>query len=456
MNIMQVEKKRITGIPVLLKWLCFMMIVLTSTTQNVRAQYTMTLVSDLANADGKFSFVNENVGYHFSTPKILKTTDGGNTWFFLSQNIISQVHPTGEFMSGQFVSENTGWLVVRKDDNIASINDSSFLYKTVDGGVNWTLQRVNPPNTIQYAAALFSKVHFKNEQEGWIYGNGLLERTSDGGNTWTTIIHDVGETSNNNNMRSMTFSDQNNAYIVGYGAWIQHSSDGGVTWNDQHYYPGVQVTDDYYMHDVDFMSSDTGIVSTGGMGLFERTFDGGQTWTQMNTGFDHYNNAVAFEKNSSTIWFASGDYCTSAGCFRTSALMYSNDFGNNWTALIDSTENNRYWDVVWPAENYGFTCNKKGEIYKIEKGIAGEEKLTNIEALSVFPNPTSENVKLVYPESVKELHVFNLLGKEVLQMELSPSGGESCSLSTVEPGVYLFTFTNEKGQQIGAKRVVKK
>lgn len=390
--------------------------ILTLASHESSAQYTLKKVSTGATYGttlGGFSFVSDQIGFHVAGNRILKTVDAGETWT-TCVNVVSSATGSGaDYAQGCFVTENIGWVVQRKYDNVSNMTDSCYLHKTTDGGATWTLQLVNPPNTVEYGAALFSSVYFKDELEGWVFGNGLLEHTTDGGATWTIITHYIGDVSNHDVMRSMHFNSAGIGYIVGYGSWIQQSTDGGNTWNTQHYYPGNFVTDDYYIYDVAFENQDTGYVSIGN-GFFKRTFDGGATWTDMETGFEHDNNGAAMGPENS-IWFSSGDFCNNTGCYYSSSLMYSEDYGTTWTALVDTMENNPFYDVVWPTDQYGFACTRRGEIFKIEKSSASLSANANDPSVKVYPNPSTNVLFVEHTNTYDRMEIRDLTGRVVYE-----------------------------------------
>lgn len=423
---------------------------------SVCSQYNIDLVSTLGNPDGQFSFVNETEGFHFSDNQILKTVDAGHTWDVLLTDITALTHDEGLYMNGCFVTSDIGWVVLRKYDNIDHISDSSFLYKTIDAGITWDLQHVNPPNSIAYAAAVFMAVHFKDEQNGWVYGNGLLEQTTDGGANWTTIVHHVGNTSNDDVIRSLTFSDNTTAYAVGYGSWIQKSADAGTTWSTQHYYPGQGVTDDYYIYDIAFSpnDSDLGIAAISD-GIIKRTTNGGVLWEEILTGYPHSNNAMAISPGDGSIWSAAGDYCNDNGCFWSSGLLYSNDDGMTWNHIVDSPISNRYSDVVWPSAEYGVTCNKNGEIYRISFEDASVNHSSPSDVFSVYPNPAQNEITINLDEAVAHFSILNTFGQTIVSQTSNNSSSIDISLEVMEPGIYFIEVFDALEISLGKKRFVK-
>ena len=349
--------------------------------------------------------------------------------------------------TGQFLDEENGWIVLRKDAD-DNIRDTSFLYRTTNGGESWELNHVNPPNDIEYGAAMFMSVYFKDEMHGWVLGDGLLDYTIDGGETWINILHNEDSPSNHDIMRAMTFSNDDEAYIVGYGAWIQKSEDGGVTWTDQHYYGEVGVTDDYYMTDVVFLNENKGFGAVR-HGMMQVTENGGETWTEIFTGYPHDNNAIVLDSYN-TLWSAAGDYCTDTSCHWTSALLYSEDFGETWVAIVDDYFSNRYSDIVWPAENYGFTCNLYGEIYKIERENLGISDEDINAVLALYPNPANDLLTVKTSVEFEFIEIFNALGELCLS-----SNQNQLNISNLDQGIYHVVLRDQQGNRLGSQKLIK-
>ena len=430
-------------------------LLLTYTVSN--AQFYLSLVSNDGGTYGNFSFVDEKIGFHFTDDGILKTINGGDSWYTHVSNIFTLTKADAKYPYGHFVTEDIGWVVVQKY-HTNNINDSSYLYKTTDGGITWNLQRINPPNTIEYGAAIFGDVFFKNENEGWIFGDGLLEHTTDGGNTWNTIIHHIGNTSNNDIITDISIGSTNNIYAVGFGTWILKSEDAGTTFQTQSWTANI-LNDDYFQYGVDFINADTGMIAVG-HGIFRTTFDGGATWTTSHNGYPDDNNSIAFVPNEQTVFMAAGSYCNNTGCYESASLLYSTDFGITWEELVNTPGDDKFVDIVWPSPHYGFVCQANGNIYKIKNlspvlpdttvvnGIANISK----NSISVFPSPATDKLNITHNDVVKHIKIRNIHGQYLIEETLIEN---VVPLSHFSSGVYFIELYDEKNSFLTMKKFIK-
>lgn len=117
----------------------------------------------------QMQFVDQQHGFAITTGspgKILKTTDGGNSWTELTGHNF-----TGYSLTDiHFVTTQTGYVVY-----------SQRIYKTSNGGQSWAMQQTNPQDI------LVLEVEMLNEQLGFASGHGLFKTTNGGG---PTSIHD--------------------------------------------------------------------------------------------------------------------------------------------------------------------------------------------------------------------------------------------------------------------------
>jgi len=126
------------------------------------------------------NFPNNGLLYH--------TTDGGLTW------TISSTPFSGGDLS--FIDVNNGWMLA--DLGVGAGSNAIAVFQTRDGGATWTQTYTNDPNLPNAGDSLplggiKSGLTPLNMQTGWVsgvtYASGTvyLFRTDDGGHTWTPV-----------------------------------------------------------------------------------------------------------------------------------------------------------------------------------------------------------------------------------------------------------------------------
>jgi len=123
------------------------------------------------------SFANASVGiaigYWNSSPLVFRTTDAGATW--INQNGVFNNPPVGFSFTSISVP----------DTNIAiAITSDKYVYRTEDGGKNWSPQTFPSNENVN-----LSNVSFADSMTGVIVAdNGGIYFTQDGGGTWTKMV----------------------------------------------------------------------------------------------------------------------------------------------------------------------------------------------------------------------------------------------------------------------------
>lgn len=107
--------------------------------------------------------------------KILKTTDGGLTWFKTMNDLIVR-----DLSSINFVNENVAFAT---GFEFNGTHELSSIIKTTNGGVNWT--------SITRDSVKYTKVHFINTNTGYVSGTNftgaIILKTTNQGSSWNTI-----------------------------------------------------------------------------------------------------------------------------------------------------------------------------------------------------------------------------------------------------------------------------
>lgn len=250
--------------------------------------------------DGQTGWV-ATVDYGGTQGHALRTDNGGATW----QKDANA--PGGSQVL--FVDDLHGWMIMS--------GDNARLWRSVDGGDNWTQHFVG-------GSGWTDEVFFINADRGWACGSGgMIRRTDNGGQTWVSQSSGTG-----NYVEVIFFVDESEGWAAGgYGdgnGFIRHTIDGGDTWLIQspassgHHQAGfflddqrgwlvdaggyvhrtinggdnwqiIAVVSHDYIHDLYMQDDQVGWLTAGnaanggqnGLGYIYRTEDGGTTWVQV-------------------------------------------------------------------------------------------------------------------------------------------------------------------------------
>ncbi|MCB2206220.1 hypothetical protein KQI65_15865 [bacterium] len=263
-----------------------------------------------------------------SSPRILRTIDGGDTW---EMQTIPQAN--GMFFTDiTAIDANIAWVAV----NDLRTGDGG-IYKTIDGGVTWIEQLPHTPCVY---------LHFFNAHDGLQVNRHIIHTSTDGGATWVRVAaKDYPEFFTG---EYMIFYASNNAMaITGDNVWIGtsrgrvfHSSDRGHHWSASE----TSLPSDAAITSIAFKDSQHGIVVSclENVGFnpaqtrMSRTSDGGQNWETIVYQLDGPSGAcIAY------IPGARSTYMMVASAIDSNApgAAYSNDDGSTWDKLDDDNHN---------------------------------------------------------------------------------------------------------------------
>ncbi len=290
------------------------------------------------------SIVDQNVvwataydgsGNNANVQQFTKTTDGGLTWTPGNINInntglgISMIHAQ---------SATKAWLAAYPN----GIGQTGGIWITNDGGTTWTRQ-----NTATYnnSASFTNAVYFWNDNEGLAMGDPInndfeIYRTTNGGTNWTLVAG-----ANIPNAQASEYGYVHNMEVVGDNVWfgtstgrIFYSSNRGATWQ-VFTSPVTDFGGTTMSANMSFTSPTEGIIINNA-GSIWRTTNSGSTWTSVTPTGPVYTSGLCYIEGTQTV-FSTGAASGSAGS------SYSEDGGVTWT-LIDAQQH-LYVDFINPS-----------------------------------------------------------------------------------------------------------
>ncbi|HZW38654.1 MAG TPA: T9SS type A sorting domain-containing protein [Ignavibacteriaceae bacterium] len=323
----------------------------------------------------KVDFVNESTGWILKSNGIIKTTDGGTSWFnqidsFFSNDI-------------NFINEKIGYF----RSNINGI------WKTEDGGNNWI--NINPEP--------YSTLFYLNEDIVFAGGRNLIS-TTDGGLSWGTLFDSSKYT-----IKKVWCNDINNiiilTYYIVYTSYdyytyyqIFKTSNGGIDWEQvEGAYPSLVTLNDIY-----FVDEKTGFIAAheteyGGPGGIQKTTDGGNTWFHLLNGayykiffikkYEGYaidgsgyywktiDNGETWERYSDTYKLVSFSFVNEQLGFNVFnwSIRKTTNGGEDWIDLSNWIDMGRVMDVDFFDENIGIAVGDSGILRTTNKGIKWEK-----------------------------------------------------------------------------------
>lgn len=320
--------------------------------------------------------LDDNTGFACgSNSAIYKTTNGGATWDSLVTTL-----PTGAtFRKIDFVNANTGWVFASAPSSLVN-----FIFKTTDGGLTWTPQShgISANSNGQVYGA-----YMVDANVGWLLTwQPRVYKTVDGGNNWTVqpvvdaftgFFYDI------------KMVDTSLGYMVGSAGRVYKTTNGGANW-DTLSIP----TRSYTFYSLELFDPNT-IMIFGGTGVTMLTTDGGVTWLQENTSGSTINGSTYYrntQNNSLTVW----NVGTNSFIFKYNLTLVPVEL-TSFSASVNEGNVVLNWRTATELNNSGFDIERKsgdGEWMKI--GFVSGSGTTVAPKDYIFVDNTVENGKYSY------------------------------------------------------------
>ena len=325
--------------------------------------------------------------------------------------------------------------------------------------------------------------------QGFPYDHNYILKSSNFGASWDTIFHTPGL------FYTMSIADSTFGILGGaFGShaitdgsdtsWVlQDSLNGGVFMSSAVYGDSIAMlegTDKSYLSDnrdltwadwlaaplgspqeTQFLSEDTifsisNYGSSGEATYFRRTTDGGSTWNniapcsinssnyecnatlyQMKMKHDGTGIILAYVENIMDNW--DGEIIQKTCFFKTT------DFGSTWSSYVTDIPEEMYC-MSFLNDSTAFIAGENGLLYKWDltqpfTNVLGEEQNGNDFALTIYPNPANEFIKLegdYLKHATYEL--FSLSGQLVRTGKIELN---QINVSAIEKGQYILQITTE-------------
>lgn len=306
------------------------------------------------------------------------------------------------------------------------------------------------------------QVQFADENNGWATTYNPLTpsfeyyRTTNGGTNWNSVPgHGPGG--------FFDFVDANNGWSISSRndtvssqlLAIYHTSDGGLTWEQQYMMNG---NEDDSFNAIQFTDLNHGWV-TGDNGILLKTTDGGQHWTTVtNSGRTTVSNSKSvFFLDANTGWVTSDHNVD-----RNMVVFQTNDGGASWNELNTNLMDGSLFSIFFWDRNHGWFTGEvydegagdtrySGIIGQLNFGAVSVGKPQSTTNLTLYPNPVRDVFHVQGAEIGSMLTIHQLNGAVVFKQRMDKNS--EVDVRNLKKGMYLVRINSATG--VTTKKIVK-
>jgi photosystem II stability/assembly factor-like uncharacterized protein len=380
-------------------------------------------------------FWNENTGWMSTGAfdsiyncKILKTTNGGNSWFVIKDSL--------RMYEFQLLDSATIY------GRIRNVLANESIYRTFNGGLTW--------DSVSYSETFgYTGLCFLNKDTGYIGASdsywGYIFKTTNGGITLNQV-HRNDNPSFGYHLFFIRekFNGEYFGYCTDYYSYLYKTTNSGVNW--------TKLTNGLYNHHVGpffFLNKDTGWVSNddGNINYIQHTTNGGISFTnQFTTLFNSYHSGDIYFSSYNKGWAGSDD---------GNLVFATSNGGNIWgkqvttqprTGGIFFLDSLKGWCYSWQVS---YTTNGGGIIIDIKKDSNNNILPKSYSLQQNYPNPFNSSTIIEYSVNKKStigINIYDISGKSVYDMTangLEPGNYKlrlDFSSLDLPSGIYFYKF----------------
>ncbi len=289
--------------------------------------------------DDRFLATN-NPDSNWADKNIYKTTDGGKNWTKSTTKVMQiELH-----YSFHFLDMNTGYYVPENKDSI--------ILKTTNCGLTW--DTIKMPLFIDYS----NRVIIRNTDLFYIFNKNFIMKTSDGGVSWKNL-----ENLPEAEYKSIYFYNDNVAWINS-SIGLLKTTDSGESWNVVR----EKVLDN--MTNLKFINENVGYSeSITGLRQLYKTTDGGENWKRISAGTGFDSEISSFAVSQDEVFIGIGD---------NGIIKRTTDDGITWLNM-DKGFKDDLTNIQFIDNENGWITGRYGTIFKTtDGGNSWEDKKSNV------------------------------------------------------------------------------
>jgi len=109
---------------------------------------------------------------------------------------------------------------------------------------------------------------------------------------------------------------------------------------------------------------------------------------------------------------------------------------------------NRTWDIEEGKYTYSCYYNDEGKTYSIR------EKEAIMEGVSVYPNPFTDMLRVMFPDQITKVVITSLAGQHIAERITGSTESLELNFGNLAKGTYVLLFYTEKGF-VGSRKIVR-
>ncbi len=374
--------------------------------------------------------------------------------FYKSENLSGQnwIYKSSaglwESYSMHFVDENTGFI----------LKENQHIVKTTDGGETWqTVLSPVPFNSRNKVGG----IHFPTAETGyaWMSLNDYPEyhvfKTTDSGNNWfeVAMLNGPGYISG-----KIGFFDVSTGIIAGPRRWMIRTTNGGISWDTVKNflnYPDYLSTKDFEDLVIVNENESWGV----GSGFICFTTDKGENWNYVSHGLTLTDSVFYSIANFGDSIFYVSTY--------NGTIIKTTDKGISWTQDLSLANQYIIFSSAFNSEGRHFVGTSNGYILASEPltSVKDDKKLIEDFYLSQnFPNPFNSSTNIIYEvpfQAQIKVTIYDILGKKIKTLidKTHAQGsyritwnGDNENGTTVSGGIYFVIL--ESGMKMLKQKIV--